>query len=179
MCFYQTPGRHPPRITGRYCCDRRSDFMAQSLVCRSMSVEDSESRRFESTFGGVFSGRLGPTSAHQELLFSEFFKKNLVWNFFSEDFCAHSERYYNLMAGIFGILFFLATSRFHCFRSTLNRSTTETERCKQGHTLHTSTPAICDRRGIEILSPVFYTEAPKCVCVGRLAGASHLSPAVL
>ena len=34
-------------------------------------------------------------------------------------------------------------------------------------------------RGIEIWSPVFYSAAPKCVCVKCLAGASHLSPTVL
>ena len=31
----------------------------------------------------------------------------------------------------------------------------------------------------EFLSPVFYTAAPKCVCIRRLAGARHLSPVVL
>ena len=34
-------------------------------------------------------------------------------------------------------------------------------------------------RGIEIWSPVFYSSTPKCVCVKRLDGAGHLSPAVL
>ena len=33
--------------------------------------------------------------------------------------------------------------------------------------------------GSTILSPVFYTAAPKCVCIRRLAGARHLSPVVL
>ena len=35
------------------------------------------------------------------------------------------------------------------------------------------------KRGRELLWPVFYTAAPKCVCIRRLAGARHLSPIVL
>ena len=34
-------------------------------------------------------------------------------------------------------------------------------------------------RDREFLSSVFYTSAPKCVCIMRLAGAGHVSPAVL
>ena len=34
-------------------------------------------------------------------------------------------------------------------------------------------------RDRKMLSPVFYTAAPKCVCIRRLAGTRHLSPAVL
>ena len=58
-CFYQTPGRHPPRITGFFCehCDQRVGRSPQRArpvqiswrsrwFCRSMSVEDSGSRRF-------------------------------------------------------------------------------------------------------------------------------------
>ena len=60
------------RPFSEHCCDYRSDFMAQSLVL-SIDVEDSESHRFQLTFGGVSQGDLGPTS-YQELLFerSEF-----------------------------------------------------------------------------------------------------------
>ena len=59
MCLYKTPGRRPPFITGRFVnavtrggsepltSAPRSDFMAQSLLLSSMSVQDSESRRFE------------------------------------------------------------------------------------------------------------------------------------
>ena len=35
------------------------------------------------------------------------------------------------------------------------------------------------QRDREILSPFFYTAAPKCICIRRLAGARHLSPVVL
>ena len=34
-------------------------------------------------------------------------------------------------------------------------------------------------RDRDFLSPVFYTTAPKCVCIRRLAGARHLPPVVL
>ena len=34
-------------------------------------------------------------------------------------------------------------------------------------------------RDREFLSTVFYTAAPKCVCIRRLAGARHLPPVVL
>ena len=38
----------------------------------------------------------------------------------------------------------------------------------------------CHRIGIDtFLSPVFYTAAPTCICIRRLAGAHHVSPAVL
>ena len=39
-------------------------------------------------------------------------------------------------------------------------------------------PIFCHRRGIEIVLPVSWSAAPKCVCVRRLAGAGQLSLAV-
>ena len=68
-----------------------------------MSVEDSESRRFELNGWLSFSqADLDPTSA-QELFFFAFF-----WKFGTLflKICAHSERYRNLIAGIFEILTF-------------------------------------------------------------------------
>ena len=66
-----------------------------------MSVENSESRRFELTFGSSFpQADLGPTSAQD--FFFRFFLKSLEV-FFRSFFFAHSERYRNLMAGIFEI----------------------------------------------------------------------------
>ena len=65
-----------------------------------MSVEDSESRRFELNGWLSFSqADLDPTSA-QELFFFAFF-----WKFGTLflKICAHSERYRNLIAGIFEI----------------------------------------------------------------------------
>ena len=58
-CLYQTPGRRPPRITGRFVNTAVTTVQISwrgRWFCRSMSVEDSESRRFELIFGGVFSG---------------------------------------------------------------------------------------------------------------------------
>ena len=34
-------------------------------------------------------------------------------------------------------------------------------------------------RDRDFLPPVFYTAAPKCVCIRRMAGARHLSPVIL
>ena len=62
MCLYQTPGRRPPRFTGRFVNtgqrvvgaphERPVQITWRSRwFCRSMSVEDSESRRFDLTFG--------------------------------------------------------------------------------------------------------------------------------
>ena len=64
ICLYQTPSRRPPRTTGRFCehCDQRvgrSPKRARPVQIswhsrwfgRSMSGEDSESRRFELTLG--------------------------------------------------------------------------------------------------------------------------------
>ena len=44
---------------------------------------------------------------------------------------------------------------------------------KKGHSFLPS------ERDQKMLSPVFYTAAPKCVCIRRLSGARHLSPVVL
>ena len=41
---------------------------------------------------------------------------------------------------------------------------------------HIFLPSERDR---DFLSPVFYTAAPKCFCIRRLAGARHVSPAML
>ena len=48
-----------------------------------------------------------------------FFRRTLVKRTLLEDFCAHSERYKNLLAGIFEIQTFFATSHFHWHRSAL------------------------------------------------------------
>ena len=63
MCLYQMPGRRLPPITGRFVnTDQRvgrSPERARPVqislrsrwFCRSMSVQDPESRRFKQTFG--------------------------------------------------------------------------------------------------------------------------------
>ena len=88
--------------------------------CRSMSVEDSESRRFEWT---VVCNFLRPILA-QDPPRNDFFR---FFPFFFEIVrilflkkISHSVRYNHLMADIFEIhFFFLPTSRFHCHRSNL------------------------------------------------------------
>ena len=67
-----------------------------------MSVQDSESRRFEQTFGWVF--LIGPGT-----IFFGIFEK--FETFFSK-ICAHGERYRNLLAGIFEILPFYGNIAF-------------------------------------------------------------------
>ena len=86
MCLYQTPGRRPPPLTGRFVntvtrgwvgaltSAFRSDFMAQSLVlsidvCRGL-VHLAASNKHLAEFSQA---DLGPRSA-QELRFSGFLK---------------------------------------------------------------------------------------------------------
>ena len=81
----------------------RSDFMAQSLVlsidvCRGLGISPLRTNIWLS-FSQV---DLGPRSA-QELFFGDFLKS---LNLFFSKICAHSERYRNLLAGIFEILTF-------------------------------------------------------------------------
>ena len=75
--LYQTPGRRPSRITGRVvtttvtrrwvgATNERTSFRIHDAVVffLSMSVEDSESRRFENKHSAEFSqADLGPRSA--------------------------------------------------------------------------------------------------------------------
>ena len=70
-----------------------------------MSVEDSESRRFELNIWLSFLRPidLRPISA-QECFFRFFFK--VKFGTFFLKICAHSERYRNLLAGIFELLIF-------------------------------------------------------------------------
>ena len=90
ISLYQTPGRRPPRITGRFVNTAVTTVQISwrsRWYCRSMSVEDSESHRFELKFVEFSQGDLGPTSV-QELLLSDFLKEPLVWNFFFIILCS-------------------------------------------------------------------------------------------
>ena len=56
--------------------------------------------------------------------------------------------------------------------------------CPRGPTLFSPKPEFLfyflpSERDRDFLWPVFYTAAPKCVCIRRLASARHVSPAVL
>ena len=110
MCLYQTSGRCPPPITGRFfntvtkgwvgAPNERASFRFHGAVvgfvdrCMSRIPLRISPLRIN-IWLEIFSGRFGPSSA-QELLFF-FFK----FGFFFSEICAHSERYRNLMAGIF------------------------------------------------------------------------------
>ena len=87
MFLYQTPGRCPPRITGRVvntvtrrwvgAPNERTPFifMPQSLVLSIDVCQDSESRRFELNIWLSFSqADLGGTSA-QEIFFCFFLER--------------------------------------------------------------------------------------------------------
>ena len=73
-----------------------------------MSVQDSESRRFEQTFGRVFLRPILAQDRPRKYFFGVFEKFE---TFFSK-ICAHSERYRNLLAGIFEILTFYGNIAF-------------------------------------------------------------------
>ena len=121
MCLYQTPGRRPPPITGRFVNTvtrgwvgaltgaPRSDFMAQSLVlsidvCPGLGISPLRTNIWLS----YSQADLGPRST-QELFFSGFLKSLKL--FFRKKICAHSERYRHPLAGIFEVLNFLLKHR--------------------------------------------------------------------
>ena len=86
-----------------------------------MSVEDSESRHFELTFGGVFSGRSWPKIGPGIIFVGDFGK----FETFFAKICAHSEPYRYILAGIFEILTFYGNIAFpvtmetRCFHKKL------------------------------------------------------------
>ena len=73
-----------------------------------MSVQDSESRRFEQTFGWIILRSIFAHDLPRNYFFRGFWK---VRNFFSK-ICAHSERYRYLLAGVFEILTFYGNIAF-------------------------------------------------------------------
>ena len=112
MCWYQTPGRRPPPITGRFVNTvtrgwvgapngrARSDFMAQSLVlsinvCPGLGNLAASNKHLAMFFSGRSWPKIGPGIIFFGVLeeFETFFSK----------ICAHSERYRNVLAGIFEI----------------------------------------------------------------------------
>ena len=74
-----------------------------------MSVEDSETRRFELNISlSVSEADLGPTSCQE--LFCVFFSKVRLLKIMIR---AHSARYRSVMAVVFEMRFFFLTSRFY------------------------------------------------------------------
>ena len=122
MCLYQTPGRRPPPITGRFvntvtrgwvgAPNGPAPFRFHGAVvgfvdrCLYRTRNLAASNKHLAEF---FSGRswlkIGPAG----MIFFGVFEK--IGTFFSK-ICAHSERYRNLLAGIFEILTFYGNIAF-------------------------------------------------------------------
>ena len=112
MCLYQTPGRCPPPITGRFvntvtrgwvgAPNDRAPFIFHGAVvgfvdrCLSRTRNLATSNQHLAEFS---SGRSWPNICPGNI-FCFFFEK--FESFFSK-ICAHSERYRNILAGIFEV----------------------------------------------------------------------------
>ena len=134
MCLYQTPGRRPPPITGRFvntvtrgwvgAPNGRAPFRFHGAVvgfvdrCLPRTRNLAASNKHLAVF---FSGRSWPKIG-PGIIFWFFFDK--FETMFSK-ICAHTERYRNRLAGIFEIPTF-ETSRFHCHRSNCSYLLTPT-----------------------------------------------------
>ena len=120
MCLYQTPGPRPPPITGRFmktvtrgwvgAPNERTPFRFHDAVvgfvdrCLSRTRNLAASNKHLVAF---FSGRSWPNIG-PGIIFSGFsYSLNCFWKI-----CAHSERYRNLLAGIFEIRFFYGNIAF-------------------------------------------------------------------
>ena len=121
MCLYQTPGRRPPPITGRFvntvtrgwvgAPNRRAPFRFHGAVvgfvdrCLSRTRNLAASNKHLAEF---FSGRSWPKIGPGIIFFGAFEKFETCFS----KICAHSERYRNLLAGIFEILTFYGNIAF-------------------------------------------------------------------
>ena len=115
------PGRRPPRITGRFVNTvtrgrvgvphERAPFRSwrSRWFCRSMSVEDSQSRRFELTFGWDF---LSPILAQDLPRNFSVFKTELELFFWRFVLIANGTEILWRVSFKFKVC--LATSRSHC-----------------------------------------------------------------
>ena len=110
MCLYQTPGRRPPPITGRFvntvtrgwvgAPNGRAPFRFHDTVVGFVDRCLSRTRNLAALnkhLAEFFSGQDRPRNFFFRFFFFEF------ETFFSK-ICAHSERYRNLLAGNFEIL---------------------------------------------------------------------------
>ena len=121
ICWYQTPGRLPPPIAVRFvntvtkgwvgAPHERGPFRFHGAVvgfvdrCLSRTRDLAASNKCLAEF---FSGRSWPKIGHRSIFFGVFEKFE---SFFFEDLCS-SERYRNLLAGIFEIPTFYANIAF-------------------------------------------------------------------
>ena len=120
MCLYRTPGRRPPRITGRFVItavtrglvgapNERAPFRFHAAVVSFVDRCLSRTRNLVASrkYLAVFSGRSWPKIGPGFFFFGVFEK----FDFFSK-ICAHSGRYRNLLAGVFEILTFYGNIAF-------------------------------------------------------------------
>ena len=121
MCVYQTPGRRPPPMTGRFvntvtrgwvgAPNGRAPFRFHGAVvcfvarCLSRTRNLADSNKHLAEF---FSGRSWPKIGPGIIFFGAFEKFETCFS----KICAHSERYRNLLAGIFEILTFYGNIAF-------------------------------------------------------------------
>ena len=112
MCLYQTSGRHPPPITGCFvnnltrgwvgAPNERAPFRFHGAVVGFVDRRLSRTRNLAASIkhlGEFFSGRSWPKIGPGILFFGVFEKfETFFWKI-----CAHSERYRNLLSGIFEI----------------------------------------------------------------------------
>ena len=120
MCLYQTPGRRPPPITGRFvntvtrgwvgAANGRAPFRFHGAVgfvagCLSKTRNLAASNKHLVEF---FSGRSWPKIG-PGIIFFGVFKR---FETFFSNICAQSERYRNLLAGIFEIPTFYGNIAF-------------------------------------------------------------------
>ena len=125
MCLYQTPGRRPPRITGRFvkthplvatgwvgAPNERAPITFNGAVvvfvdrCLSATRNLAASNEHLAEF---FSGRSWPNIC-PGIFFCVLFYSKFGTLFLK--FCAHSKRYRNLMAGIFELQTFFGNIAF-------------------------------------------------------------------
>ena len=121
MCLYQTPGGRPPPITGRFvdtvtrgwvgAPDGRAPFRFHGAVVGFVDRCLSRTRNLAASckhLAEFFSDRSWPKIGSGIIFFGVFEKFE---TFFSK-ICAHSERYRNLLAGIFEIPTFYGNIAF-------------------------------------------------------------------
>ena len=120
MCLYQTPGRRPPPITGRFvntvtegwvgAPNGRAPFRFHGAVVGFVARCLSRTRNLAASnnLAEFFSGRSWPKIGRGMMFFGVFEKFETC---FSKN-CAHSERYRNLWVCIFEILTFYGNIAF-------------------------------------------------------------------
>ena len=129
MCLYETPGRHPPRITGRFvntvtrrwvgAPNEHVPFRFHGAVVGFVVRRLSGTWNFAASnqhLAEVVSGRSWPKICPGIIFWGVF-----DFRFFFPKICAHSERYWNLLAGVFEIRTFFWEHRVSVVTGLSNR----------------------------------------------------------